>query len=220
MTKNPFNAFGGIRVTRDYYHVILTEPSETPVIPEILDRVLPDESKLKDKGAFHDYLASIEIFRTKDNPAAGLIAFKNCFNAGIYPPEDLIKWLSEGIEEWIADSGNTNIEKVFRLSNIKKGNTRAIDQVALYQRNVEISNELRGLMGNFNLSMEQAANMVEQSMLKDEIPNPISTPTMLRDIRPFMKAHAETYGYGTGGLSNELKKEVLKRYPYVDPSLK
>lgn len=220
MTKNPFNAFSRTLVTRDWYHVRLTEPSEIPVPPEILERYLPDESKLKDRQAFYDYLDYIEIFRTKKNPAAALIAFKCSFNAGIYPPEDLIKWLSEGIDDWLTDNGKTDLEKTLRLSKVSPGNSRSIDQVAKYKRDFEIYNELRHLMENFNLFMEDAATMIQARMEHDHIPSTISAPTMLREIAAFTEAHGNVYGCSIRLLSDEERKEVLKSYSYIHPSIK
>jgi len=220
MTKNPFNAFSRTSVTRDYYHVRLTEPSETPVRPEILERGLPDKTKLNDMDAFYDYLTYIEIFRTKKISAAGLIAFNSCDKAGIYPPEDLIKWFSAGIEKWITDGGKTDFEKTLRLSKVTSGNTRSLDQVLKYQRDVEISDELRHLMENFNLETEDAATMIQNRLEKDNIPNIISASTIVRDIKLFMKTHDKIYGLSVSILTEEQKKEVLKSYPYIHPSIK
>ncbi len=36
----------------------------------------------------------------------------------------------EWSDDWIADGGNTNLEKVMRLSKVASGSTRSIDQVS------------------------------------------------------------------------------------------
>jgi len=202
--------FSELYVIKDDY---LATKSKTPkaLDPTKINLATPDE-----RLAYYRYLHAINIFREEKNPASALEAFIAINEAGFYPPDDLLDWLSECFQKWFLGGGKTNLEKILKLSMIASGNTPAIESFRKHQRNLHIINEITHLMEAFKLSQEDAAEMVADRMEADNDPLKISFSTIRRDILPIMVSDKKKKGWSVAILDDESKIKLLKKYPYAN----
>ncbi len=169
--------------------------------------------------ALVDYLSAIELFRTQQNSAAGLMAFANSYKAGIYPPEDLLRWLSDSFSEWIEvqhkndPKDRKDLEKILSLRKQVSGSTRSFVTVIKHQRNVEIAIELHHLVFTFGISQNKAAEMIARRMESVKDPNAISEGTIIKKILPLMRQLHREHRFLTSIFNEEQTKKFLDKYP-------
>ncbi len=166
-------------------------------------------SKISDKDIYFSACMAINLFREESNNAAGLAALVFFLKAGLYPPEDLLEWLSDGFSDWILNDGKTGIGKILKL---EKQNTPSLKKVTLLERDIKIAGELRMLIYTFGYTQEKTAEMIALRMEQEKDPLAISAETILREIFPFKKRRETKHGYFFYDFNEKEKKEILDRY--------
>lgn len=187
----------------------LVTRSSKPKIIKRADFLKQHESR----DAFNLYLRAIDKFRLTENAAYGLEAFVAASKASIFPPEDLLSWLTESFENWGSNGGEQSLDKILKLSRVTSGATPAIKTKCLVDRDERVISEIRELVGNFGLSKENAGYLVAERMEADSEDWALSFGSIRTDILPKLKEEKDTRGCAYNVLSDQEKIECLKRYP-------
>jgi len=189
------------------------------ITPKVMDATKA-QGEVKNGDAYFQYLRAIDLFRETKNAVYGLEAFIACGTAGIYPPNDLLDWLSDGFQQWLEKEGNFALERILGLGKIVSGNTPGLTTQELSYRNEQIIIEIRQLKESFGVSKEKAAAMVAARMATDEDPNPLTRGTIRREILPKMLASENKRGYAFQKLDDQGKLALLERYPKKAKNIK
>lgn len=158
------------------------------------------------------------------NPVYVLQAFLLCRQRGENPPEWVMRWIEKGFKEYSESYGREDLDALLGFTE-GKGKDPAFKRDLIEHRNDTLLTDIALLRGIFDLSLDQAAYMVERRL--EETPEsefnksewPIGRPKArrLRDLYardPIYKGTEKDIQKTFGDRWTEKdKREYLKQYP-------
>jgi len=177
------------------------------------------QSQTKLGKEFYAAIEAIDYFRNQESAAAGIIAFTNFLKAGIYPPDDVLDWLSDKFQEWLDQDGSVELGKILNVKGTVSGSTPSLKMLQIQIRDAELVSEILHLEANFQISRETAAEMIERRMVTENDPHAITATTILREIVPqiddYIASKSKLFRKDNlvAKLDKKGKKLLLARYP-------
>jgi len=157
------------------------------------------------------YITAIDRYRTTSNPVFAIEAFNICIKSKIYPPIDVLEWLAVGFNKFL--ESDIDIEQILGLKGKFSGSTRPSRGSERTKRDESICQEIRALIEIFNITKEQAAEVVSARMEADQENPSLKYETIRSEILPKMSKYEKARGYIIPVLNEDEKRELLNQYP-------
>ena len=122
-------------------------------------------------------IARWNSFVASGNSVLALEAFVLAIEANVYPPVELLRWMSSTLKKWHTENGKTSLDAALGLS-AGRGQTPPFKSLLQSERDEMVIIDMYRLIG-IGATVEQAATMIEARM---EFADWNSTPYDMEDL--------------------------------------